>query len=179
MKIAKFSKVSKTSLRNSKVVSEFMNQRFLFLFFLWVCFLSYQVQAKNIQGVAHVIQKSRRSQIDMDVAVKLNESGARFLALDDFGGVIFESSGKGLPKTLSLPLSESEFLSILKYELPSEFIEREGNGEVYWAHPKKKKLNIHFSEFINQAGSVYPQKIDIRYKKHYFDLIWLKVTLPK
>lgn len=112
----------------------------------------------------------------MDVAVKLNETGARFLALDDFGGVIFESSGNGLPKILSLPLSEPEFLNIMKYELPPGFVAREGNGEAHWAHPKKKKLNIHFSEFINREGSDYPQKINIRYKKYYFDLIWLKVT---
>lgn len=153
-----------------------MNPRFLSLYFLCVCFLATQVQAKDIQGVAHITQKSRRSQIDMDVVVKLDETGARFLALDDFGGVIFDSSGKGLPKILSLPLSEPEFVHIMRYELPLGFVEREGNGEVYWAHPKKKKLNIHFSEFINQSGDSYPQKINIRYKKHYFDLIWLKIT---
>lgn len=168
------------------------------LLILWTgCpILSFAKPIQEIHGVASVEIKSKHFHVQTDQVIVIDRNQARFVGMDDFGGVsfeilfqknelvffsseqIFQTKGEKLKKILSLPLSQDEFLKIIKHELPIGFVSvLNPTGEI-WSDPrnsKKKKLRIHFSEFMNRRGQRYPQRIRMECKKNFINLKWIKV----
>lgn len=151
---------------------------------------------QELKGLALVTIKSRHINLEFEQAVKIDDSEAVFVGLDDFGGETFriffnrggmivsvdgkliQSKGGKLKKILSLPLDQKEFLSIIKYQIPEGYLVTKNGKEIIWEKEKKKKLRVHFSDFIkNKRGIIYPMKILIEYKKNFIDFQWFKVKL--
>lgn len=151
----------------------------------------------EIRGVGVVKVNSRRAKGVWEQAVVITKSRAQFVGLDDFGGEIFhiDFNREGmvilaaghvvgapwdkLKRILSLPMSQEEFLSVLRYELPDGFsvVENKKDG-VRWRKEKKKHLVVRFSRFFQAKRDLsYPGRILIQYKNNYFYLEWVKVTV--
>jgi hypothetical protein len=133
----------------------------------------------------------------MEQAILIQGEEAHFMGLNDFGAVAFvvrfsgnrltidmpsgnhlETSGKKLKNILSLPLSQNEFLGVIRYERPRDFREVCEKGTCSWMKQGKKALSIVFSDFksLKDFGN-YPYRITLTYKKSIFDLKWQNVTL--
>lgn len=175
----------------------------LLLFVLAFCFVHDAIAKdlsvtpiEKIKGLSLVKIKSRRIQLELEQAVSVNDNNAVFVGLDDFGGEVFklffnegglmiladgqlfQTRGSGLKKILSLPISQSEFLSALKFESHENFEVTENKEQVEWSHLKKKNLKIVFTDFISiNHQQRYPRHIVVSQKENFLDLKWIKVTV--
>ena len=129
---------------------------------------------------------------------------AVFETLDDFGNTLlriyFEGNelmlvemagGSGLykasrfKKLLKLPLTKSEFIHYLLYQIPPHVndlvITRDSYGRIssIFKNSKKKKnrYTISFSDFKKKSTMVYPQFIEIQSKKTSLKILWKAVQL--
>lgn len=151
---------------------------------------------KEIRGLAIVKIKSRRIDMEFEQAIVIEGNKATFVGLDDFGGEVFRiyfnrggmtlsaggsllhTKGDKLKKILSLPLTQAEFLWIMKYQKPDGFVPISGESDVVWQKTKKKKLLVQFDGLKKtKQGRLYPDRIHIQYKKNYLDLEWIQVKL--
>lgn len=154
-----------------------------------------QIPPVALKGLAvvHVRSKAAKDQA-FQQAVVIGNGDARFVGLDDFGGVAFtfsfqgermsldlpgktvEASSKRLKRLLSLRLTKADFLGILTHVRPEGWILRRAHDAEVWNHPRHKKLSVTFSDFsLGPAEPYYPRRIVIAEKDHLFDLKWLNV----
>lgn len=146
--------------------------------------------AADFQGLALVTIHSKRVRLEIHQVISVVGERAVFAALDDFGGVPFVASfagdrmsflstggtvnakGKKLKKILSLPLTQTEFLGILRHELPPGFsASSEGELEVWVKHGKKTRAI--FSEFVaSDKATAYPFHILVEDGKFFFEIRW-------
>jgi hypothetical protein len=151
----------------------------------------------SLKGLAVVRVKSKRVKDEsFRQAVVVGGGDARFVGLDDFGGVAFvfsfqgdrmslewpgktvEASSKKLKRLLSLHLGKADFIAILTHERPEGWILRRDHDVEIWNHPRHKKLSVTFSDFSRgPVEPYYPRRIVIAEKDHLFDLKWLNVEL--
>jgi len=148
----------------------------------------------NISGLAIVNIQSKKVNLEFEQAILVDHDKAVFVALNDFGGETFriifqhkkmlivtnegvtETSGKKLKKILSLPLSQDEFLNIVRFKLDESFDVKNGDGKINWIHKKKKKMKILFEDFRKlSSNKLYPFHIRMEYKKNFLDFSWLKI----
>lgn len=150
---------------------------------------------QSFDGLAVLNLKSRRIQLEAEQVVQVRGDTARFVGLDDFGGELYQlvfdkngmalvsSSGgfaskksSALKKVTSLPLSQQEFLQILRFQRPQNFEEAIVNHNTIWTHPQKKHLKVQFEgkiEFTTgKVACLLPKNIDIIDKKNHFKLDW-------
>ena len=170
---------------------------FLVVFLLSVSSLAFS-KAKSprpfaIQGMAIVHIKTSKMDLEFEQAVFIDEGFAMFVAVDDFGIEVFRTTfnkqgmffsvadqlkfapEKKFKKVLSLPLSQKEFLQIIRYKNEGTFLEIKDGKNIVWQKPKKKKLEIHLSDFTRtKKGRKFPKHVVIKYKKNSFDLQWIK-----
>lgn len=167
---------------------------------LLLCLFSVAAQAfeLDLKGLAIVRIKSKHiPDLMTEQVVLIRGEKANFVGLNDFGAVAFvvhfsgnrltidtlggsrlETSGKKLKNILSLPLSQNEFLGIIRYDKPRDFREDCEKGVCSWMKRGKKTLGIAFSDFQPLKGfGDYPRRIILTYKKSIFDLKWQNVTL--
>lgn len=162
------------------------------LLFLFFCFFPSLAFSENLEGLALISVKSARVQLQNHMVVYLNPDRARFVAIDELGGVplvvdvdedrlqIQSSEGstdlkkKAMKQLLSLPIPKEEFLAVLNYNPSSLFLSRSSGDQEFWLHQKKKKLMISFQDFHKTKGSLkgYPHRIRIEYKKNFFEIVW-------
>lgn len=154
------------------------------------------IEIKEIRGLAVVKIKSRHVNSEWEQAIVIKGNRATLVGLDDFGGETFriyftkrgmtlsamghivKAKPNKLKKILSLPITQDEFLNIMKYQRPEGFLVINENNETVWQKKNKKKLRVRFGDFKkNKLGKDYPQKILITYKKNYLDVEWIKVIV--
>ena len=174
-------------------------RHWVFLLCLCCLFPTFNVSAQmpgtSLKGLALVHIKSRRvKDQSFQQAVVIRDGDARFIGLDDFGGIAFEltfegwqmrldlpgtsvkASSKKLKKLLSLPVSKQDFLAILTHNKPDAWILRRENDAEVWQYLRHKKLQVTFSDFmLGPVETNYPKHIVISYKDHLFELKWLNV----
>lgn len=154
-----------------------------------------ELPASSLKGLAVVHVRSRHVKDQaFQQAVVIGGGDARFIGLDDFGGVAFEFSFQGdrmsldlpgktveanskkLKRLLSLKLTKAEFLAALTHVRPEGWLSRREYGAEVWTEPRHKKLTVTFSDFsMGPAEPYYPRRIVIAEKDHLFDLKWLNV----
>ncbi|MCP5464583.1 MAG: hypothetical protein H7A33_06130 [Deltaproteobacteria bacterium] len=163
---------------------------------VFCCFIfSVEAFAEQISGLAQVQLNAKRIHFDVTQAILLTPDQADFLALDDFGGALFRVQFKGdklfilgtqdsgyqsnsgkLKKILSLPVTQKEFLQIMNYQKPEDFLLSVQNGVVIWESTKKNGLRAKFSDFRKlDAQRTYPRNIVLEFKKRSFRLSWTKL----
>lgn len=150
---------------------------------------------QSFDGLAVLNIKNRRIQLEAEQVVQVRGDSARFVGLDDFGGELYQlmfnkngmvlvsTSGdfaskksSALKKVTSLPLTQQEFLQIMRFQRPPHFEETVVNHNIVWTHPQKKHLKVQFEgkiEFTKTKTScVLPKHIDIIERKNHFKLDW-------
>lgn len=153
------------------------------------------VCTQSFEGLAILNIKSRRVQLEAEQVVQVRGDSARFVGLDDFGGELYQlffdkkgmalmsSSGgfasrksSALKKITSLPLSQREFLQILRFQLPQGFKQSIVNHNTVWTNSQNKHLKVRFEgkiEFtMGKTVCLLPKNIDILDKKNHFKLDW-------
>jgi len=144
------------------------------------------------KGLAHIQIRNSRTVLELTQFVTLSDSAASFVNLDDWGTESFslvfsggtlqfvspngeaDFKSKSLKKLLSLPLTQDEFLAILRFEKPAGFSESIQDGVVSWKKPGYKKMQIVLQNFGTISSGKKPADIRIEYKKNLFQLQWLK-----
>ena len=160
----------------------------LLLFFL-VLFSASECFAFDISGLALINLKNKKMSFSIDQAVILDDEGALFVGIDDFGGELFKldfkktrveilSAGKiyyskknTLKRIISLPLTREEFLSLFYFKAPDTFKVVENT----WVHTKYKGLKIIFKDFIDIKGKSIPKGFEITYKRNLFEFQWVSL----
>lgn len=172
------------------------------ILFCLCCFVSFSdahalTPVTSLKGLAVVRVRSKRVKDEsFRQAVMVGNGDARFVGLDDFGGVAFvfsfqgdrmslelpgktvEASSKKLKRLLSLNLGKADFIAILTHEIPDGWVLRRDHDAETWSGPRHKKLTVTFSDFsLGPLEPYYPRRIVIAEKDHLFDLKWLNVEL--
>lgn len=179
--------------------------RSLFLFFTLV-FSSVNLASAaenvcmgDIHGLALMTLKSKHVKLELEQAIQMTDDSANFVGLDDFGGEVYQmvfapksmslvsgsggfssKKSKALKKITSLPLSQQDFLQILRAQMPDRFdLVSENDGKVIWHDIKNKKLNIvtegSIQYKVKRQTCQLPARIDITFKKNTFSLKWISV----
>lgn len=151
-----------------------------------------------VKGIAAIRLRSRHVRDNaFRQAVIVDGGNARFVGLDDFGGIAFEmnfngetmelslpgrdlaAKAKKLKKLLSLPLGKDTFLAIIRYDKPSGWMVQNTADTETWTDPKHKKMTVRFADFLlGPLYPRYPRVITIYSGKNLFELKWLDVSLP-
>ncbi len=167
--------------------------RILILFLSLCVWLSLTANsyALNHKGLAFVEIRNAKTVLELTQIVNITDTGVQFVNLDDWGNETFQVSFDGkkmrlvspgtdvqianspLQRALQLPLTQDEFLSILRFERPENFKACESEDGISWHKPKYKKLKILFEKFGTIAKTNLPLEFRIQYKKNLFHLKWL------
>ncbi|MBF0104305.1 MAG: hypothetical protein HQM16_03150 [Deltaproteobacteria bacterium] len=155
-------------------------------------------RATGLEGIALVKIKSKHVSMEIEQAVRVNDETALFVGLDDFGGEVFRLSftpvglliiagaalhqpGAGkLKKILSMPLTEQEFISVIRYQTAGGFDVINTDSKSVWTHKKHKDLQVVFDDFREQKKPLmFPEHFCIQFKGHYLDLVWKKIKFTQ
>lgn len=175
-----------------------LNLLFVCLLVLFCQPVSAATPPDSFKGLALIHLKSRRlSDQIYEQAVIVKGKEAQFVGLSNLGTVAFVltfqndemilqspaggyvGKNKKLRKLLSLPLTKEEFLAVIRYEKPQDFHFKETStrDKVSWIKPKRQKMKIEFSNFMEDKS--YPKQIRIEYKHSFFDLKWQNLSFEK
>jgi hypothetical protein len=168
-----------------------MKKRCCIFLFLFV-FISSSSLSFDLKGLARLEIQNRKINLEMDQAVIISDNLIEIHAIDDFGGTPFKiifvqdslqiwtnhkmyaAKGSKLKKILSLPLTQDQFMHILRYELPKGFQKTTQEQTELWQSDRHKKLKIQLSDFTSKLDQVYPRIIEIRDRKNLFKLTWIE-----
>lgn len=163
----------------------------LFLGLCVLLLLATNAHALNHKGLALVEIRNAKTVLELTQIVNITDLGVRFVNLDDWGNETFQVSFDGkkmqlvspgvdaqitdspLQRALQLPLTQEEFLAILRFEKPENFKACEAETVITWHKPKYKKLKILFEKFGTIAKTNLPLEFRIQYKKNLLHLKWL------
>lgn len=157
--------------------------------------MTINVFAKSIKGLAVATVLGKKIEFQTVMYVDVNESRNQFYGIDNFGNVIFKielskkkisfltaesqysKKSKKLNRILSLPLKNTEFVNLVKFENQNQFEQIEKDGIQTWKLKRKKKILVKFSDFKKMDnGENFPYKMKITYKKAVFRLVWQNIS---
>ncbi len=176
-----------------------MNKKTFFVLFLILILVAPVAFAVgNLKGLTILKIKAKHINVELEQAVIINGDQAIFQGLDDLGGDVFtavlgeqnidflvqgrliKSKNNSLQKVLSLPLTRTEFLSILRHEKPATFEEScPCEGEQYWKPMDKRKMKVTYSDpaWIGGTKEYFLKHVRIENDDYYFDLTWKNVSI--
>lgn len=144
--------------------------------------VSIAVRADVLEGQARLTWSHGRHQMTFDQVVKVGpcDTCLELDTLDDFGNSIFEISFRpnfSVSGTkISLPITQQEFISIIRFEVPEDFkATRDEKGNL--RSITKKRLKIVFLNPQKIDRVLCPQAIEIWYKKTKLTLTWINLSI--
>ena len=150
--------------------------------------------ALNHKGLALIEIRNSQTILELTQIVSITDEKVVFVNLDDWGNESFQVIFNGkvmrlvadgtdmqiahspLKRALRLPLTQEEFLSIVRFVKPENFSASEDEQGIVWKKPKYKKLKILFQKFGTIAKTNLPSDIQIQYKKNSFHLKWFNTN---